>query len=133
KEVEVKRVEERNVAVRHPLFSLRIGGIPHLANRMRLRHQSLEVVDESVAAVLGVLVVPADVNRFFRTDLLTVTAEDAAEFVDLEHEWIPVPRLILARDELDAVGRTDRRTESTPDTLRLAVLGGKHAMRPAPP
>ena len=73
-------------------LALRVGGIPHLADRVRLRHQPLEVVDETLAAVLGVLVVPADVDRLFRADFLAVAAEDAAELVDLEHERIAVAR-----------------------------------------
>ena len=55
-EIEVERIEERKVALPISL-TLRVGGIPHLAHRMRLRAQPLEVVDEPVARVLGVLVV----------------------------------------------------------------------------
>src|SRR5262245_7904166 len=100
---------------------------------MRLRHQPLEVVDESLATVLGVLVVPSDVDRFLRTHLLAVAAEDAAELVDLEDQRITVPLLVLARHELDAVRRTYRGTEAAGHTLGLAVLRGEHAVRATPP
>src|SRR5262245_20288556 len=99
---------------------------------MRLRHQPLEVVDEAFAAVVRVLIVPADVNRLFWADLLAVAAEDAAELVDLEHEWIAISLLVLSRHELDAVGRAHRGTEPARHALRLAVLRREHAMRPAP-
>src|SRR5688572_22629282 len=98
-----------------------VGGIPHLAHRMRLCHQALEVVHESFTAVLRVLVVPAYVNRLFRTDFLAVAAEDAAELVDLEHERIAIALLILAGHELDAIRRADRRTEPARHAFRLAV------------
>src|SRR5437867_1174782 len=100
---------------------------------MRLRHQSLEIVDESFARVLGVLVVASDVDRFLRADLLTVTAEDAAELVDLEHQRIPIPVLIFAGNELDAVGGTHGRAETAGDALRLAILRRQHAMCASPP
>src|SRR5687767_10740008 len=103
-------------------LTLGVGGIPHLANGMRLRHQSLEIVNEPFAAVLRVLVVPADVDRFLRADFLTVAAEDAAELVDLEYERIAVSLLVLAGYQLDAVGRTHRRTQAARHALRLAVL-----------
>src|SRR3954471_10737600 len=108
------------------LFASRIGGIPHLAHRMRLRHQPLEIVDESLAAVLRVLVVATDVNRLLGTHLLAVPAEDAAEFVDLEDQRIAISRLVLTRDELDAVRRADRRTQAATDALRLAIFGRQH-------
>src|SRR6478752_7443125 len=99
---------------------------------MRLGRQPLEVVDEPLAAVLRVLVVPTDVDRFLRAHLLAVAAEDAAELVDLEHERVAVPLLVLAGHELDAVGRADARAEAAGDALRLAVLRREHAMRPPP-
>src|ERR1044071_5026341 len=100
---------------------------------MRLRHQSLEVVHEPFPAVLGVLVVPANVNRFFGTHLLTVAAEDASELVDLEQQRIAIAILVLARNELDAVRGTHRGAQTARDAFGLAVFGGEHAMRAAPP
>src|SRR6185436_1316734 len=90
-------------------LAFRVFGIPHLANGMRLIHQPLQIVDESLAAVLRVLVMPSDVNRLFGAHLLAVTAEDAPELVDLEHERIAIAFLVLAGNELDAVGRAHGR------------------------
>src|SRR4051812_16030775 len=100
---------------------------------MGLRHQPLEVVHEALAGVFRVLVVPANVDRLLRTHFLAVAAEDAAELVDLEHQRIAVALLVLARHQLDAVGRTDGRAQPARDAFRLAVLGREHAMRAAPP
>src|SRR5205809_3864330 len=110
-----------------------IGGIPHLTDWMRLGHQPLQVVHEPLARVLGVLVVPAHVNRFFGADLLAVAAENTAELVDLEHERIAISLLVLARNQLDTVGRTHRGTQSARDALRFPVFRGEHAVRAAPP
>src|SRR5215467_3311564 len=99
---------------------------------MRLRHQPLQVVHESFTAVLRVLIMPADVNRFFRAHLLAVPTEDAAELVDLEHERIAVSHLVFARHELDAVRGADRRTQATRNAFRLAVFGREHPVRSAP-
>src|SRR5256886_9102287 len=74
---------------------------------MRLRAQALQVVDEPVAGELGVLVVHADVDRLFGTALLAVTAEHAAELVDLVNQRVAVALFVLAGDELDAVRRAD--------------------------
>src|SRR5438045_9575832 len=74
---------------------------------------------------------PADVNCLLGADLLTVPAEDAAKFVDLEQKRIPVAILVFTGHELDAVGRTHRWTEAARDALCLAVLGGEHAVRTA--
>src|SRR5581483_1059108 len=115
-----------------PLFPLRVGGIPHLAHRVRLRDEPLEVIDEPFPTVVGILVVPADVDRFLRAHFLAVAAEDAAELVDLEHERIAITLLVFAGHELDAVGRADGRTETARHALRLARLGGQHPVR-APP
>src|ERR1700691_6050717 len=93
-------------------LALRVGGVPHLTDRMRLRHQSLEVVHEPVAAVFGVLVVAPDVDRLFGADFLAIAAEDAPELVDLEHQRVAVALFVLARDQLDAIGRADRGTQS---------------------
>src|SRR5205085_10470002 len=113
-------------------LALGIGRIPHLADRMRLRHQALEIVHEPLSAVFRVFVMPADVNRLLRTHLLAVAAEDAAELVDLEQQRIPVAVLVLARYELDAVRRAHGRAEAARDTLGLAVFRSEHAMRSAP-
>src|SRR5687768_14282982 len=115
-----------------PSLALWIFRVPHLTNRMRLVHQALKIVHESLAAVLGILVVTPDVNRFLRADLLAVSAEDAAEFVDLENERIAVPFFVLPRYELDAIGGTYRRAQATGDALRLARFRGQHTVRAAP-
>src|SRR4051812_3266503 len=99
---------------------------------MRLRHQPLEVVHEPFAAELGVLVVSTHVDRLLRAHLLAIAAEDAAELVDLEYEGIAIALLVLARHELDAVGRADGRAETAGDALRLPILRREHAMRAAP-
>src|SRR5688572_22503501 len=99
---------------------------------MRLRHEPLEVVHEPFTAVLRVLVVPPDVNRFLGTHFLTVPAENAAELVDLEHERISVALLVLARHELDAVRGTHGRAQPARHTLGLAVLRREHSVRAAP-
>src|SRR3954469_24193606 len=99
---------------------------------MRLRHQSLQIVHESFAAVLGVFEVTSDVNRFLRADFLTVAAEDAAEFVDLEEQRIAIAVLVLTGHELDAIRRTDRRAETAGDALRLPIFSGEHPVRPTP-
>jgi hypothetical protein len=88
---------------------------------MRLIHQPLQVVDETFPAVLGVLIVATHVNRLLRTHLLAESAEDAAKFVDLEHEWIAVPLLVLARNELDAVRGTDGRAKSAGDAAKRCL------------
>src|ERR1700741_4308962 len=98
-----------------PLLAFRVFGIPHLAHRMRLIHQPLQVIDETFAAVLRVLVMAADTGCFLRAGFLAVATEDAAEFVDLENERVAIPFLILAGHELDAVGGTDRRAETASD------------------
>src|SRR6185312_66231 len=113
-------------------LAFRVGGVPHLAHRVGLRHQPLEVVNETLAAVFRVLIVPSDVDRFLRAHLLAVAAEDATELVDLEHERVAVAVLVLTRHELDAIGRAHRRTESARDALGLAVFSRQHAVRPAP-
>src|SRR5206468_4303366 len=58
---------------------------------MRLCRQALEIVDEAVAGILGVLVVHPDVDRFLRAHFLAVAAEDATELVDLVNQRIAVP------------------------------------------
>src|SRR6478672_2692531 len=105
------------------LLSLRIVRVPHLAHRMRLRRQPLEIVNEAFSAVLCILVMAADVNRFFGTNLLAVSAEDATELVDFENEWITIPFFVFSRHELDAVGRTHGRTKPARDTFCFARFG----------
>src|SRR5665213_4329309 len=99
---------------------------------MRLRRQALEVVDETLATVLGILVVPSEVDRLLRADFLAVAAEDAPELINLEHERKAIPFLVFARHELDAVGRADLRAEPTRDALRLSRLVREHPVRAAP-
>src|SRR5437763_3712618 len=115
------------------LLSSGIVRVPHLAYRMGLRRQPLEVVNEPFPAVLGVLVMPADVNRLFRTHLLAVPAEDATELVDFENERITIPFFVFTRHELDAVGWTNGRTKSTSDAFCFARFSGQHPMRSPPP
>src|SRR5689334_12928806 len=100
---------------------------------MRLRAQPLEVVHEPVAGKLRVLVVHADVDRFFGADLLAVAAEHAPEFVDLVDERVAVPLFVLAGHELDAVRRTNLGAEAARDALGAPLLVGEHPVRPAPP
>src|SRR5689334_6744877 len=115
-----------------PSLTFRIFRVPHLAYGMRLIHQALQIVNEPFAAVLRVLVMPSEVDRLLGTNFLAVPAENATELVDLEHEWVAVPFLVLAGHQLDAVGGTHRRTKSAGNTTSLAGLGGEHAMRAAP-
>src|SRR6267143_4833526 len=115
-----------------PSFALRVFGIPHLADRVRLIHQALQVVDKALPAILGILVVAPDVDRLFRADLLAVAAEDAAKLVDLENQRVAVAFLVLAWHQLDAVRRTDCRTKSTRYAFRLSGLGRQHSVRAAP-
>src|SRR5687768_14592634 len=123
-----RRAESRLAAS----LTFRVGGIPHLTYRMRLRHQPLEIVHEPVAAVFRVLVMPAYVNRLFGTHFLAVATEDAAELVDLEHQRVPIAFLVLAGHQLDAVRRTHGGAQSARDALRLPVLRREHAVCAAP-
>src|SRR5579863_2405152 len=79
-------------------LALGVRRVPHLADRVRLGHQTLEIVHESVAAVFGVLVVAPDVDCLFGAHFLAIPAEDAAELVNLEHQRVPVPVFVLAGD-----------------------------------
>src|ERR1700694_5260060 len=115
-----------------PSLALRVFGIPHLADRVRLIHQALQVVDKAFPAVLRILVVASDVDRLFRTNFLTEAAEDAAKLVDLEDEWVAVALFVLARHQLDAVRWADSRAKSTRDAFRLSGLRRQHPMRAAP-
>src|ERR1043166_5180902 len=118
--------------VRVRLFAFRVRRVPQRRYGMRLRRQALEIVDEAVARVLGVLVVHADVNCFLRAHFLAVAAEDAAELVNLVNQRIAVALLVLAGNELDAVRGTDLRAQSARHTLRSALLVGEHPVRAAP-
>src|ERR1019366_1931438 len=115
------------------LLATRVGGVPQGRHGMGLRGQPLEVVDEAIAGILGILVMHADVDRFLRADLLAVSAEDAPELVDLVDQRVPIAGFVLARHQLDAVGRTDLRTEAAGNALGTPLLGGQHPMRAAPP
>src|SRR5262245_1470134 len=99
---------------------------------MILRHESVQVVNETLARVLRILVILPDVNRFHRTDFLAHAAEDAAELIDLVHDRVAVALVVLTGNELDAVGRADRWAEAAGHTLRAAVRVLLHAMRATP-
>src|SRR3989440_12490797 len=114
------------------LLALRIRRIPERRHRMRLRAETLEIVDEAIACVLGVLVMHADVDGFLRTHFLAVAAEHAAEFVDLVDQRITVALFVFARHQLDAVRGTDLRAQTARHALRSTLLVGEHAMRAAP-
>src|ERR1700687_3612536 len=118
-----KSERRRRASNAAPSFALRVFWIPHLADRVRLIHQALQVVNKSVPAILGILVVAPDVDRLLRANLLAVAAEDAAKLVDLENERVAVAFLVLAGHQLDAVRWTHRRTESTRYAFRFASLG----------
>src|SRR5665213_1953500 len=92
----------------------------------------LRVTNVTFATVLGIFIVLANVNRVFRADFLTVATEDAPEFIDLEDERVAIAVLVLSWHQLDAVGWTDARAQTTSDAPRLAVLLGEHPMRSAP-
>src|SRR5437016_7375696 len=100
---------------------------------MGLRHQPLEVVDEPFAAVFRILIVPPDVDRLFRAHLLAIAAENAAELVDLEDEWIAVAVLVLTWNELDAIRRAYRWAQTAGDAFGFAVFGREHTVRAPPP
>src|ERR1041385_6452444 len=114
------------------LLPLRVGGIPERRDQVGLRRQPLEVVHEAVAAVLGVLVVHAHVDRLLGAHFLAVAAEDAPELVDLVDERVAVPLLVLARDQLDAVGGADLRAEAAGDALGAPLLVSQHPVGAAP-
>ena len=77
---------------------------------MSLTTETLQIVHESIALVLGVFEVNADMNCFLRADFLTVPTEDATKFVYLVNERYTIAVFVLARDEFDTVCRTDLRT-----------------------
>ena len=77
---------------------------------MGLAAKTLQIVYESIALVFGVFEVNADVNCLFRTDFLTVSAEDATKFVYLVNERYAIALFILAWDEFDTICRADLRT-----------------------
>src|SRR5438132_8974482 len=77
-----------------------IRGVPQRRDGVRLRAQALELVDEPVARVLGILVMHADVDGLLGADLLAVATEHAAEFVDLVDQGVAVALLVLARHQL---------------------------------
>src|SRR6202022_3542109 len=127
-----KSERRRRVSNAAPSFALRVFGIPHLADRVRLIHQALQVVHKAVPAVLGILVVAPDVDRLFRANLLTVAAEDAAKLVDLEDERVAVSLFVFARHQLDAIRGTDSRTKSAGHAFRFSGFGGQHSVSAAP-
>ena len=99
---------------------------------MILFHEAIEVIDEALPSVFGILEVDADVDRFDRADLLTHSAEDAPELVDLVHDGIAVPLVIFPTDKADAIRRTHRGAQTTGYTLGPSVCVNFHPMRPAP-
>ena len=100
---------------------------------MDLGAEPLEIVDETVPAVFGVLVVDPDVNRLLGADFLAVAAEDAAELVNLLDQRIPVALGILTGNQFDAVGRADLGAEPAGHALGPALLVGHHAVGTPPP
>src|SRR2546425_1393757 len=113
-------------------LALGVGGVPQGRDRVGLGAEAFQIVHEAIARILGVLVVHAHVDGLFGADLLAVAAEDAAELVDLVNQRIPVALLILAGDQLDAVGGADLRAQAARHALGPALLVGKHAVRAAP-
>src|SRR5690606_15707638 len=111
----------------------RVGGVPERRHGVGLRMEPLQVIDEPVPAVLRVLVVLAHVDGLFGADFLAVAAEDAAEFVDLVDQRVPVPVLVFPRHQLDAVGGTDLGAEAAGHALGAPLLVGEHPVRAAPP
>src|SRR6266545_1458283 len=114
------------------LLARRVARVPQGADRMGLGLEPLEIVDEAPPAVLRVFVVDPYVNRLLGAHFLAVAAEHAAEFVDLVDQGIAVSLLVLARHQLDAVGRADLGTQSAGHALRAALLVGHHPVG-APP
>src|SRR2546423_14362503 len=124
--------KRRRAGSADPSLTFRIFGVPHLADGVRLIHQALQIVNESFTAVFRVLVMPTEVDRFLGTNFLAVPAENATELIDLEHQRVTIPFLVLSWLELDAVGGPYRRTKSARDPARLARLSREHALRAAP-
>ncbi len=62
---------------------------------MVLLHEPVQVVDEALPRVLGVLEVDAHVNGLHGTDLLAHPAENAPELVDLVDHGITVALVVL--------------------------------------
>src|SRR2546427_11021239 len=123
---------EHELRQRHRSLPPGIRGVPQRRDGVRLRAQALEIVDEPVARVLGVLVMHADVDGLLGADLLAVATEYAAEFVDLVDQRVAVALLVLARHQLDAVGGTDLRAQAARYALGAPLLVGEHAVRAAP-
>ena len=74
---------------------------------MFLATETLQIIHKSIALVLGVFEMNADVNCFLRADFLTIAAEDATEFVNLVNEGYSITLFILTWDEFDAIRGTD--------------------------
>src|SRR3989449_904279 len=123
---------EHELRQRHRSLPPGIRGVPQRRDGVRLRAQALEIVDEPVARVLGILVMHADVDGLLGADLLAVATEHAAEFVDLVDQGVAVALLVLARHQLDAVGGADLRAQAARYALRAPLLVGEHAVRAAP-
>src|SRR3970040_1763668 len=87
-----------------PSSAERVGRVPERGDRVGLRGEPFQVVDESIPAVLGVLVVNPDVDRFLGADFLAVAAEDAPKLIDLVDQRVAIAVLVFPWDQLDAVG-----------------------------
>src|SRR5690606_39689326 len=99
---------------------------------MCLCHQPFKVINKTCTTVLRDLVMASQVNRLFRTHFLAIAAEDTAELVNLEDEGVAVASLVLARHQLDAVGRAYGWTQPTGHALGLAGFRGEHPVSAAP-
>src|SRR5256885_12522448 len=127
-----KSEKRRRAGSAAPSLAFRIFRVPHLADGVRLIHQALQIVNESFAAVLGVLVMPTEMDSLLGANLLAVSAENATELIDLEHEWVTIPLLVLTGHEFDAIGWADCRTKSARDTTSFTRFSREHAMRATP-
>ena len=99
---------------------------------MILFHEPVQVIDEPVSGVFGVFVVDPDVNGLHRANLLTHSAEDAAELINLVDDGIPIPLIVFASHKADTVGGTDGGAKAAGDALRPPVCVNLHPMRSPP-
>src|SRR4051794_39520352 len=99
---------------------------------MILRHQAIEIIDETLARVFRILEILSDVDRLDRTYFLAHAAEDAAELVDLVDNRIPISLIVLAGHQPNAIRRTNRRAQAARNALRTTVRMCRHDVRAAP-